>query len=145
MKYMLMFWANFHKSQPWYFITHQIAAIEFPSNPKPFQWIWIFDRCCCLPRAFTVSRKADAQTKCKPQSIQRLQSWFFIFACFLRRFIRRSDALGAILVTCYQQLAKFTAVTMAIEYIGKNDKVSWSGHPFSNISVTTSNPRKGRI
>ena len=56
-----------------------------------------------------------------------------------------SDALGAILVTCNQQLAKLTAVTMAIEYIGKNDKVSWSGHPFSNISVTTSNPRKGRI
>ena len=65
---------------------------------------------------------------------------------FLGHFLGdSSDALGAILVTCYQQLAKLTAVTMAIAYIGKNDKVSWSGDPFSNISVTTSNPRKGRI
>ena len=35
-----------------------------------------------------------------------------------------SDALGAILVTCFQQLAKLTALTMAIEYTGKNDKVT---------------------
>ena len=46
---------------------------------------------------------------------------FFILVIFLGD---SSDALGAILVTCYQQLAKLTALTMAIEYSGKNDKVT---------------------
>ena len=44
--------------------------------------------------------------------------WSFFF------LVDSSDALGAILVTCYQQLAKLTALTMAIEYSGKNDKVT---------------------